>query len=315
VSIVEKALLKAQNRAASEEKKLSPSGQIVPVTPVSLVTPHQDSDAQVEPVARAVRARDRKTIRLDYAALRAVGALPPQEGEHRLAEEYRRIKRPLVARALDASADSNERSRLILVASAIAGDGKTFTSLNLALSLAREKDIHALLIDADFVKPQISTMLGIQRDAGLLDLLRDASLDVEALIQQTDVAGLTVLPAGLRSDTDTELLASKRMSQLMSQLLANDVRRIVVFDSAPLLLTNEARELAGAVGQVVLVVRAGVTPQQAVLGALGFIREGCSVGLVLSQVPRSGEGGYYDYGSYGSAGAGGGDSAEPPTAA
>jgi protein-tyrosine kinase len=302
VSIVERALEKAQRRAAGQDP--TPPSLVsrapLPAASAASAAPRGGVESGVDLAAPRLTAVSRKSIRLDRASLSAAGALPPRDAERRLAEEYRHIKRPLVARALDVSDAANARARLIMVASAVAGEGKTFTALNLALSLAREKDVHTLLIDADFAKPEISSLLGIKEDAGLLDLLRDGSLDAEALIQNTDFPGLTVMPAGVRSETDTELLASKRMEQLMSQLLANDERRLVVFDSSPLLLTNESRELTNAVGQVVLVVRAGFTPHQAVLGAIDMIREGCPIGLVLNQVPRSGEGGYYDYGSYGS---------------
>ena len=296
MTIVERALEKMQRRAAADAAISAPTRVVV------VGTPERSSEASEptrESSAATAQAVNRKSIRLDRAALRAVGALPPVDAERRIAEEYRRIKRPLVARALEIDSGANDRARLIMVASALSGEGKTFTALNLALSLAREKDVHTLLIDADIIKPQISTLLGIRQDAGLLDLLRNGSRDVESLIQDTDCPGLTVMSAGVRSETDTELLASKRMEQVMARLLANDKRRIVVFDSAPLLLTTESRELTSAVGQVVLVVRAGITPQQAVMSAIGMIREGCPVGLVLNQVPRAGQGGYYDYGSYG----------------
>src|SRR5690606_17879987 len=125
-----------------------------------------------------------------------------------------------------------------------------------------ERDIHVLLIDADFPKPHITKLFGLEKEEGLFDALRDSSLDVESLILPTSVPGLFVLPAGQRTENATELLASNRMQQIVTRLGERDPSRIVLFDSAPLLLTTEAPALAQIAGQVVVVVRAGVTPQQ-----------------------------------------------------
>lgn len=234
-----------------------------------------------------------RVVHLDRDALRHAELLPPLNQERQLAGEYRHIKRPLVANALGRGAPKIANGHRIMIASAMPGDGKTFTSINLALSLAMEKDLSVVLVDADVAKAHLSRAFGLQNDKGLMDLLRDEHLDVDAVILPTDVPGLSVLPAGKNSETATELLASARMELIASEISARDPSRIVIFDSAPLLITAEAMALASAVGQIVMVVRAGVTPQSAVLDAIDLLGEGRTIGLVLNQADEQTRPGYY----------------------
>lgn len=249
--------------------------------------------------SRPLPTRTDKQIRIDRESLRALGLLPPEHHERVLADQYRQIKRPLIANATGrGGVERLPKGQLIMVASAMPGEGKTFTSLNLALSIAMEKDVSVLLIDADALKPHIDRALGIQGEPGLLDLLRDESLHPESFIIPTDVPGLSVLPIGDATETTTELLASHRMEEIMGMLVASDSNRIAVIDSPPLLLTSESRVLADAVGQIVLVVRAESTLQQSVLDAISHLGEDKSIGLVLNQSTNVAPSGYYyGYGS------------------
>jgi exopolysaccharide/PEP-CTERM locus tyrosine autokinase len=243
-------------------------------------------------------------IAIDRVALRAAGYFPDESQDRLFADEYRQIKRPLLASAFAPEAGSRPSPRLVMMASALPGDGKTFTSINLALSLAREKDSSVVLVDADVAKPHISRIFGVEAERGLLDTLADPGLDVNSLILPTDVSGLFILAAGRPREGATELLASGRMSEVASQILARSPRRVALFDSSPLVISSESRSLAGAMGQIVLVVRAGRTPRHAMLEALGALGTEKSVSLVLNQGRRSLMDGYYGYayGSYGAEG-------------
>ena len=300
MSIVERALEKAQRRALAEDAAVDGAAQAqieAEQVPTGMAL---DVNADQQQTGQSGTGGKRAVVHIAIDQLRQQGELPSVDTERRIAEEYRRIKRPLVARALSsANLADGARNRLIMVASALPGDGKTFTSLNLALSLSLEKDIKLVLIDGDVAKPHISTILGLQGELGLLDVLRDPSLEIDAVIHQTDVPNLSVISAGRRSDTDTELLASKRMEEVMERLVGSDQRRVVLLDSSPLLLTSESRELTRVAGQLVLVVRAGVTPQAAVFEAINSISETCAAGIVLNQVmQRTGNAEYYGYGTY-----------------
>jgi len=246
-----------------------------------------------------------RIVRFDKARLLEIGLLPPESQERLVANQFRQIKRTLLANALGKGVPAVAHGRLLMMTSALPGEGKTFSTLNLALSLARERDLEILVVDADVAKPQVSGLFNMDATPGLLEAVADDSIDIESLILRTDVPGLYFLPAGrCEGDVATELLASAQMQDVMLRLESHATNRIILFDSPPLLLTNEARVLTSIVGQIILVVRAGVTPQQAVLEAIGYIGEDKPIGLVLNQSKASKPGSYYGYGAYGYGGYG-----------
>jgi len=179
------------------------------------------------------------------------------------------------------------------------GDGKTFTSVNLAMSMALERDVSVLLIDCDVAKRHVSEIVGMRHEIGLLDALVDESVDVESLVVQTDLRGLQILPAGKPVEATAELLSSNRMRQIMAGLLSRNPRRILLLDSPPLLITNEGRALLNMAGQIGLVVRAGHTPRHAVQEALALFNPERPGGLILNHVTAFGGEGLYGYDSYG----------------
>jgi len=237
-----------------------------------------------------------KLIAIDRDSLRMSGFLPESGFERRLADQFRQVKRPLLAHAF---AEGSGNERLIAVASALPGDGKTFTSINLALSLSREHDVSVLLVDADVAKRHVSRLFGAAEEPGLLDALADPVVHPESMVIRTDLRSLQLLPAGKLCEGATELLSSARMAEISLALLARDPRRIVVFDSSPLLITSESRPIIDTVGQVVLVVRAGVTPRQAVLDATSMLPSNKRVGIVLNQSLTALSTNYYGHGDYG----------------
>jgi exopolysaccharide/PEP-CTERM locus tyrosine autokinase len=245
----------------------------------------------------AAAQRNDKMVTVSNAGLRAQGLFPFPEQERRLTGEYRQIKRPIMAAVRGREAVPN--GRLLVIASALPGEGKTFTSINLAMSLALEKDTSVLLVDGDLAKSQVSRAFGVQEEPGLMDLLLEPALDSAAVIIPTTVKGLSILPAGSECSTATELLTSARMEEVVAELLSRNPTRIVLFDSPPLLLTTESRALIALAGQIVIVVRAEQTNQAAVLDALAIVGAEKKVGLVLNHCEMSGSQLYYGYGEYG----------------
>jgi protein-tyrosine kinase len=292
MSLVEQAIKKLQ---ASRNG----TGQNVAVMPPIVAPIGRVVESAPDVVATSGNSRpprNNKTLMIDKAALRVAGLLPPEVQERQIGDEYRQIKRPLIARAFGRGTERVENGHIIMMASAAPGDGKTFTSINLAQSLALEKDLSVLLVDADVAKPHISTIFGVNKEPGLLDVLRDESLDVESVVLPTNVPRLSILPAGTLSETATELLASARMHQVIARFGAYASNRIVLLDSPPLLLTSESRVLANLVGQIVMVICAGRTPQRAVFDALDLVGDGKPVGLILNQSDeRSGSSYRYEY--------------------
>jgi len=298
MSLVERALKKLQESKQSGASTATTGRN--PVLPAAPAAPAPRAPAQPRGERPMMPVDTTRIVPIDRAKLRSMDLLPPVDLERQITSQYQHIKRPLVTSVLTRDPALGKASHVIMLASALPGEGKTFTSINLALSLALEKDIEVLLVDADVRKPHVSRIFGVEEEKGLIDLLVDNSLTPGQVILHTDVPNLSLMPAGHLIDTATELLASERMADIIAQLAAPDNRRIVLLDTPPLLLSTESHALAASAGQVVLVVRAEVTAQQAVRDAIAAIGER-PVSLILNQTSAAPSSGYYGYGSYGGA--------------
>ena len=234
---------------------------------------------------------------IDRAELEQNGFILPDTPVSPLAEEFRIVKRQLLIAAMGGNASAPvDRGRMILVASAQPDEGKTFCAVNLALSIAAEKDVEVLLIDADFAKPEILSILGLEGGAGFIDAVADPTIDAEACIIRTDLPNLSVLPAGRQTNEANELLASDRMRVVLDQLVRRNPNRILIFDSAPALAASPASVLALHVGQVLMVVRADQTSEPELKEALALLGGCGSIQLLLNGVrfaPRGRRFGYY----------------------
>lgn len=237
-----------------------------------------------------------KRIELDLDALAASGLLVPKSTNTQLASEYRVIKRPLIANAMGRSAAPVVNGNLIMVTSALPGEGKSFTAINLAMSIAMELDTTVMLVDADVARPSILNMLGLPPAEGLLDVVEQNSVDISQVLLRTNIEKLSLLPSGTKHAQATELLASDAMIRLLEDMSRRYQDRIIVFDSPPLLITTEARALATHMGQIVMVVHAGQTTEAAVKEAVSTI-DSCPVKMmILNQVRQSVAEGYgYGY--------------------
>jgi protein-tyrosine kinase len=238
---------------------------------------------------------------INLARLHRMGVVSPDAEKSKIAEEFRIIKRPLIANAFGQGAARVKRGNLIMITSSLPGEGKSFCAINLAISMAMEMDRTVLLIDADVAKPRIPEYLGIHADKGLLDVLQDKHLKLSDVMIKTDIAKLTILPAGRTYKRATELLASAAMTRLVEDIGNRYPDRIILFDSPPLLATSESSVLATHMGQIVMVVEAEKTSQEAVREALSHIQSCEVVGMLLNKTtPTPGADYYYGhYGSYG----------------
>ena len=237
-----------------------------------------------------------RRVDLDLAMLEATGIVTPNAPRTHIADEYRVIKRPLISNAMGRGAAALAHGNLIMVTSAMAGEGKSFTSVNLAMSIAAEMDHTVMLVDADVARPSVLRMLGLPAAPGLLDLL-EGKAQMSDVLMKTNIDKLTILPSGTPHARATELLASDAMRLLLDDISRRYADRIVIFDSPPLILTTEARVLATQIGQVVMVVQADKTLQADVQQALATI-EACPVKMMLlNKVHAEGKGSYgYGYG-------------------
>jgi protein-tyrosine kinase len=299
MSIIEKALNKAKDQGrevniatdfssapSKNMDRLRVTGQAIPSYSTNAI-----DKGKPEPTPS-------ETVEIDWKRLSEMGFVTPDDSNTQTIEEYRNIKRPLVSNAFGKSSLGIERSNLILVTSSIPGEGKTFTAINLALSIANERDKNVLLIDADVARPSVSKTLGIKSAPGLIEYLEDPDMDFMDVVLGTNMPGLTVVPAGKKHKYSTELLSSNRMAHLAQELSTRYPNRMVIFDSPPLLAATQGEVLAKLVGQVVLVIEAESTLQSMVMESVSKLAP-CDVVLaVFNKSQGHMDGSYYGYGQY-----------------
>jgi receptor protein-tyrosine kinase len=251
------------------------------------------------PAAYPLARQQSRKVAIDLAHLAAAGMVTPDAPRSQVADEFRVIKRPLLANAQRRSAVPAANANLIMVTSALAGEGKTFTAVNLAMSIAMELDNTVLLVDADVANPTLPSVLRFQPAKGLLDVLTDPVNQLSDVLLRTNVPKLSVLPAGTPHRRATELLASEAMERLVAEIANRYADRILIFDAPPLLPTTESRVLANHMGQIVVVVEADKTSHGALKQALATIESCPIVMTVLNKAARSDVGSYYGYRGYG----------------
>ena len=255
--------------------------------------------APPEPPQAEVPIAVSRKVEIDLEALAIAGIVSPTAPRSQVADQFRVIKRPLIANAFGKGAAPVANGNLIMVTSALAGEGKSFTAINLAMSIATELDTTVLLVDADVARPSVLRVLGLPPSPGLLDLVLDDKKEMSDVLLRTNIDKLSILPSGTPHERATELLASDAMIKLLENMARRYPDRIIIFDSPPLLLTTESRVLAAHMGQIVMVVRAEYTMQADVTTALSNI-ESCPVKmLVLNQARVAARGTYglgYGYG-------------------
>jgi protein-tyrosine kinase len=253
------------------------------------------------PVARKKKVTiDGPKHHIEMQSLIESGLLAPLDNAVPVADEFRRIKRPLLANVTNQLGEPGQHMNVIMIASALPKAGKTFCSVNLAVSISLERELNVLLVDADVAKPHISREFGLGDAPGLIDLLVNDSLSIEDTLVRTDLNDIQVLPAGSGHPQATELLASDRMSRIIDELATRYLDRIILLDSPPLLITSEAPALASQVGQIALVVEAGLTSQQSVRQTVEVLNTDKAINVILNKSLHSSQSGEYGgYGYYG----------------
>jgi receptor protein-tyrosine kinase len=298
MSIVEKALQKAQikteraaTRDAAAPQELPDLGQVPPPRGTAAPLP--------ETTARRAKPAHGGNVVLDFVQLRQDGRLPPEALTHQTEEEFRRIKWPLLNAIAHREGARPAANNMVLVTSAIPGEGKTFNALNLALSIARDRDLEVLLVDGDVAQPSLTASLGLTGRPGVTNLLRDTTMVLADIVYSTNIPQLEVVPAGVRQDNAAELLAGARMQAVVDQLCARVSSGVVIVDSPPILATNEAQVITRYAGQVLMVVRADSTEQRVLTEALSLIDKSRPVSAVLNRVEPSLVSRYYSHYYYG----------------
>jgi receptor protein-tyrosine kinase len=253
------------------------------------------------PVPQEVKAPSVKTSRsvvLDTARLALAGTIDWTADRTPVMEELRLIKRRLLRRAFNEANGPDSISHLVMITSAKPREGKTFCSTNIAISISLEEDYNVLLVDADVRRQALRQNLGLEANQGFVDLLLNPGLDMADVLLRTNIPRLSILPAGMMSDRAPELLASSRMRDLIDDMAQRYRDRIIIFDTAPCLVSSDAATLAAHVGQVVFVVEAEQTQQHEIVAALNLISACPDIALVLNKAQPLATTSYGGYGAY-----------------
>jgi len=237
-------------------------------------------------------------LQLDKSELEKRGFLIDNGTRKSIKDEFRQIKRKLIGNAFGAASKTLNHSNLVMVSSSKPNEGKTFVSINLALSIALEQDKTVLLIDADVLRPSINRELGFKEVPGLIEYLLGQKSDLSEIMYSTNIDKLKVIPAGEPHHLSNELLASDRMEALAKELAERYPDRIVIFDCPPLIGVSETLVLANLMGQALVVIEESKTPLADIQKATENLNENLAVGLVLNKAIRSHKDmyGYYGYG-------------------
>ncbi len=221
---------------------------------------------------------------IDGALLERAGMIDWGKVRSRVAEEFRIVQGQILRAAFSPDATGAHLANLVMVTSARPGEGKSFTALNLATSIARQRDHEVLLVDIDSKPRSLVQELGLSGERGLLDLAADPGLDPEQVIARTVFDKLSILPLGREAEHSPELFATRQMSRLIRDLGRRYADRLVILDAPPCLSSSDASTLAPIVGQIVLVVEAERTQRDEVEGAVDLLQACPSITLLLNKV-------------------------------
>jgi len=233
---------------------------------------------------------------IDAVALERGGMVDWSRTRSRISEEFRLVQRQILRAAFGPGAEPGF-SNLLMVTSARPGEGKSFTSVNLAGSIARQGDHHVLLVDADSKRDSFCYALGLAEMRGLLDLVANPKLDPSPLIVKTPIDRLSILPVGRERERSAELFSTKEMTRLIQSLGRRYADRLLVLDAPPCLSTSDPAVLAPVVGQILFVVEADRTQRDEVEASLDLIQACPNITLVLNKQQISSR---YTFGAYSS---------------
>ncbi|QUJ69301.1 XrtA-associated tyrosine autokinase (plasmid) [Photobacterium sp. GJ3] len=241
-------------------------------------------------------------IEIDIHRLQEMGMVSHtnEKANVTITNEYRAIKQKLFHNAFSAGAQFHQRANLVMVTSASPQEGKTFTAVNLALSMSSEKDKTVLLVDADVLKPGVSDLLGIETRPGLIDFLQGQVSTLSEIIYPTSIPNLRIIPAGQPHHLSNELLASNKMERLMNELAHRYPDRMVIFDCPPVLGVVETMTLSKLLGQALFVVEQDKSRLDDIEAAVSQLNKDMAIGFVMNKAVRNVLGQYrhgHDYGA------------------
>jgi len=206
-----------------------------------------------------------------------------------IAEEYRKLKTVILRMTRE------EFRNTVMVTSSVTGEGKSLTSANLAIMMAREYGQTVLLVDADLRRPSLQEYLGMAPHVGLADCLEDR-IDAGRAIVKTGIQKLSFMSAGKKVENPGELLSSLRMKEFLLELKHRYQDRYIIIDSAPILLFAETQAMSLLVDGVLVVVKEGGVSLQGLTHMLEVLKGSNVLGIVYNDASTTSLGGkYYDH--------------------
>lgn len=301
MSLIEKALEKA-NRKKDGGKSALPEQVVEAVNAGAEWTPLENATGKQAGVTNEDKSV--KSVSINTAFLQLNGMVTPESGFTEIAQQFRRIKQPILKRAFAEASEKN--SNVVAVTSTGSNEGKSFVCMNLAVSIAMELDRTVLLVDADAFKGAITRDFCDfeEEPAGLQDLIAGSEKNIADLMLKTDINRLTLLPAGTVSENVAEHLSSSNMKEIIREISSRYSNRLIIVDCPPISAGSEATILADLAGQIVFVVEAEKTTIPKLEEALKQVDKNKITGLILNKSnQRDATDLYSEYGAYGSYGA------------
>jgi protein-tyrosine kinase len=299
--------LDAASESDSETSTEKSNSESVEAAKVNIIEQAYPAVATENPAKKSVEVQVENTqltnqnFEIDIADLESRGFVSLHSTRSQINEEYREIKRKLLSNAFGALSKTITNANIIMVTSARPSEGKTFTAINLALSIAAEKDKRVLLVDADVLKPNTLRTLGLKERRGLIEYLLGDVKEIGDVMFSSNIDKLRIIPAGRSHHLSTELLASKAMSDLITEFSTRYPDRVVIIDTPPIIGINESAVLANFAGQAVMVVEEGRSKLSDIQKAVARLNPNMAIGFVVNKSLNSSEQtGYYGYHHYGS---------------
>ena len=295
MSTIEKALAKLKEKqqnsvdTSAGNETVEPAQEPVKTDAVDSQQPAQQNTDGTNQKDDMDGAQFGKALTIPLDVLDEAGYVSLSSKRKLINEELRAIKRRVLSNAFGPISDTLDASNLVTVTSTSPQEGKSFTSINLALSIALEQDKTVLLVDADVLKPSVTKKLQIEEQVneGLMDYLLGDVDDVRDIIYRTNVENLRFIPAGKSSHLSTELLASERMAQLALEFVSRYPDRVVVMDAPPLLGINETVVLANLSGQIIVVVEEESTKVAGLKQAIEQLDKDKAIGFVVNKTKKN----------------------------
>ena len=300
---IEKALQK-QQKDAEAQSKVEVSQSQATTEPLASEGSIEKLQAQEVGSSNTIRTKPIKSdgivsntkIEIDLEMLAKKGFVSTNSDRQIINEEYRVIKRKLLDNAFGPLSKSLNNSNVIMVTSSRQGEGKTFTAINLALSIALEQDKTVLLVDADVLRPNIMKTLELKNEQGLMEYLLGDKENIAEVMCRTNLDNLRIISAGKSHHLSAELLASERMFDAVEEFANRYPDRIVIVDTPPLLGINETAILANLAGQALVVTEEFRTKLVDVENAVKHLNPEMAIGFVVNKTEQVNlEGGGYGY--------------------